>query len=147
MLERDINHSQNLCRLAWGAMNVVLHNAVVEYRVTLKKRIGFLAIDNLHLTLHHIDELLTLMGRELELRTVLRININDERLHVTTGFLLSQGVILHVLAGIGSTIREADTALKLTFCSTAHDWSQSIVVIHKCTQPYTKCTGYLDQRA
>ena len=127
-------------------MHVVLHNGVVEDTVALFQVVGLLAIDNLHLALHHVDELLTLVGRELKVGTLLGIDVDDKRLHVTTGLLLRQRVVLHVLAGIGGTIRETDAAVGLAILGTGNHGSQDVVVVHKRTQSHTECTGYLDQR-
>ena len=127
-------------------MYVVLHDGVVENRVTLFQVVGLLAIDNLYLALHDVDELLTLVSRKLELWTLLRVDVNHERFHMTTSFLLCQWVILHVLAGINGAIAETDTAICLAILGTGNNGTQCLAIVNKGTQSYAYCTGNLNQR-
>ena len=146
VLKRNIHYCENLSRLAWSTMNVVLDDRVVEDAVALFQSVGLLAIDNLNLALHDVDKLLTFVGRELELGRLLGVDVNHKRLHVATSLPLGQGVILHMLAGIGGTVRETDAAILLTVGSAGHDRSQVIVIVHKGAQTHTQCTGNLNER-
>ena len=127
-------------------MYVVLHDRVVEDGVALFQRIFLLAIHNLNLALHHVDEFLTLVGRELEIGTLFGIDVDDERLHVAAGLLLCQRVILHVLAGVGGSVRETDAAGALTVGGTAYNGAQCVVVVHEGAQPYAQCACDFDER-
>ena len=61
-LKWNVNYCENLCRLAGSAVYVMVHDAVVENRVALFQVVGLLALDNLYLALHHVDELFTFVG-------------------------------------------------------------------------------------
>ena len=60
--EWNIYYCEDLGALSRGTMNVVLHNTIVENGITLCEQVFILAILYLDLTLHHVDELLTLVG-------------------------------------------------------------------------------------
>ena len=83
---------------------------------------------------------------ELELGSLLGVDVNDERLHVASGLLLSQRVILHVLAGIGGVVRETDAAVALAVGGPCDNRPYSVAVVEECSQTDAQCAGYLDQR-
>ena len=91
VLEWNINYCQDLCALSGGTVHVVLYDAVVEDAVTFLQVVGLLTIYNLDLTLHHIDEFLALVSRKLEFRTVLRVDIDDERFMWRPAFCCASG--------------------------------------------------------
>ena len=63
LLEGDIDNCQNFCTLAGGTMHMMFHDGIVENAVALLQRVSLLAIDDFHLALHDVDELLALVGR------------------------------------------------------------------------------------
>ena len=114
--------------------------------VALLQAVGLLAVYQFYLTLHDEDKLLALVGRQLEVRSLLGVDVNDKGFHVPASLLLCQRVILHVLTGISSIVGETDAAVALTVFGTGDDRSQGVVVVHKCSQTHSQCTGYLNQR-
>ena len=60
--ERDINQCENLGRLTRSAVQMVLHDRIVIDTVTFLQRVFLLAVFHFHFTLHHVDELLTLVS-------------------------------------------------------------------------------------
>ncbi len=144
--ERNIYKRQDPGRLAGSAVHMVFHNAVVVDAVALGQVVFLLAVVYLQLALHDIDELLALVGRQLEVRLLLGVDVYDEGLHVAPGLLLGQRMVFHVLAGIGGTVAEADAVLGLAIGRTAQHRSKSVVIVHECAKAHTQRTGYLDER-
>ena len=60
------------------------------------------------------------MCREFEVLLLAGVDVDDERLHVSAGFLLGQGVILHVLAGISGIVGKTDAIIEPVLRSTDH---------------------------
>ena len=94
-------------------MNVMFHDGIVENAVAHLQVILLLAILDFDLTLHDVDEFLALMRGQFEVLLLIRLDVDDERLHVPSRLLLSEGVILHVLPCVGRSVGEANAAVAL----------------------------------
>ena len=127
-------------------MYMVLHYRIVINAVALVEVVGFLAVFDFHLTAHDVDEFFALVSRQLELWSLLGMDINDERFHVTARLLLGQRVILHMLACIGGSVGEADAVFFLPVGSAADNGAQRVIIIQESTQSDAQCTGDLDER-
>lgn len=60
--EGDVNDCENLGTSTRCTMYVMLDDRVIEDAVALFQTVGLLAINDFHLALHDVDELLALVG-------------------------------------------------------------------------------------
>ena len=89
-LERCVNHSQNLGRLFAYRVEVMGNDGVVVDAVPFGKLILLLAVDNFNLSLHHIDEFLSLVGGKVHILVGIGEHINHEWIHVPASLVVGQ---------------------------------------------------------
>ena len=124
---------------------MVGHDRIIVDAIAFFQNVSVFAIVDFENAFQYVDELFPFVSRQDKIDTFFcRRNVDQERLHVASGFILRQGVIFHVLACFAVVIAEADTVRIVAVFFTANNRTEFGLIVQECTQADAQYAGYLD---
>ena len=102
------------------------HDGIVINRVPFFQDVSVFAVIDFQHSFQHHDEFLPFVRRERK-RVLVRVDVDDERFHVAVCLAPRKRMVMHVLAGVGGVVREADGIVR--FPAPADDGARFIVLV------------------